>query len=78
MSDRDESTQNDKGSGSSSKSKIVGLKGLGAMIKGKRMSKPAPKTYASKKYLSKPSKPSPKPGQGQATPVGPGKEKKKP
>ena len=75
MSDRDESTQNDKGSGSSSKSRVVGLKGLGAMIKGKRMSKPAPKEYASKKYLSKPSKPS-KPGQ--ATPVGPGKEKKKP
>ena len=72
MSDRDESTQNDKGSGSSSKSRVVGLKGLGAMIKGKRMSKPAPKVYASKKYLSKPSKP------GQATPVGPGKEKKKP
>ena len=75
MSDRDESTQNDKGSGSSSKRRVVGLKGLGAMIKGKRMSKPAPKVYASKKYLSKPSKPS-KPGQ--ATPVGPGKEKKKP
>ena len=77
MSDRDESTQNDKGSGSSSKSRVVGLKGLGAMIKGKRMSKPAPKRYASKKYLSKPAPPS-KPGQGQATPVGPGKEKKKP
>jgi hypothetical protein len=57
MSDRDESTQNDKGSGSSSKSRVVGLKGLGAMVKGKRMSKPAPKVYKSKKYKPKPPKP---------------------
>ena len=75
MSDRDESTQNDKGSGSSSKSRVVGLKGLGAMIKGKRMSKPAPKRYASKKYLSKPALPSKpgKPGKDQPVPSKPKK-----
>ena len=73
MSDRDESTQNDKGSGSSSKSRVVGLKGLGAMVKGKRMSKPAPKTFDSKKYKPKSPRP-PQPGQGQ--PGLPSKEKK--